>query len=131
MKTQILLTAVVLLLIGLANAPAASAAIQPPTPLPIVTVGDRDGDGLPEASSEYSTPVCGCNCPVVGGGVELSAAGQRLYVVAATALCQSAYAIDVDPGQPDPTNNPSVEPIIICRGGGFGSGCFNEIILLR
>jgi hypothetical protein len=77
------------------------------------SAGDPDHDGLPEPSSSCSTPPCGCNCPVVGGGAHLQAAGQDVYVVAATSGCQTAYVAHADLNQPDPNGPVSVTPIVI------------------
>jgi hypothetical protein len=77
------------------------------------TAGDPDHDGLPEPASSCSTPPCGCNCPVVGGGAHLQAAGQDLYAVAATSGCQTAYVAHADPNSPNAGGPVGVTPIII------------------
>ncbi|MEA3202461.1 MAG: hypothetical protein QOI63_127 [Thermoplasmata archaeon] len=114
MKTQTLLT--LLALAGLVALAIPSAAAQQPLPAACpTTVGDPDGDGLPEVGSACSTPPCGCNCPVVGGGAHIQAAGQEATVIAATSICEYATLVSVDPGAPDPNGPVVVDPIIITR----------------
>jgi hypothetical protein len=94
--------------------PAVSASQPLPVQCP-TSSGDPDGDGAPEATSQCSTPRCGCNCPVVGGGARIQAAGQDATVVAATSGCEDASYVHADPGQPDPTAPVVVTPIVITR----------------
>ncbi|MEA3135807.1 MAG: hypothetical protein QOJ26_472 [Thermoplasmata archaeon] len=51
---------------------------------------DSDGDGHAENWQTCSTPQCGCMCPVVGGVIQLEAAGSEQNV-AAFGSCQSGY----------------------------------------
>jgi hypothetical protein len=104
-----ILVAALLMLASFTLTPASAVDLGLPGP----TVGDADGDGLPEASDEYATPECGCACPVVGGGFQAEAAGQEVFVAAA-ASCQSGYAYDVGPGEPDPDGDVEFEPFTIC-----------------
>ncbi|MFO1534153.1 MAG: hypothetical protein ABR586_00640 [Thermoplasmatota archaeon] len=101
------------LLLGLVALALPATAQEPPAALCPVSLADSDGDGLPEPTSACSTPPCGCNCPVVGGGAHLQAAGQDLFVVAATSGCQSAYIVHADPNSPDPSGPVDVDPIVI------------------
>lgn len=78
-----------------------------------VTVADDDGDGYREARAEYVTPQCAGLYPVVGGGADVHAAGQHVYAVGATSLCQYGVWADVDPDDADPTEGASVAPVVI------------------
>lgn len=61
---------------------------------------DTDGDGHYEAWSTCSTPECGCMCPVAGGLLTVTAAGQeKSFVVFAS--CQSGYGQGTEDA-PDP-----------------------------
>ncbi|MEA3203031.1 MAG: hypothetical protein QOI63_697 [Thermoplasmata archaeon] len=61
---------------------------------------------------------CGCNCPVVGGGATVEAAGQKATVVAATEVivCGTGVWYDVVTGPLDPTAPITVTPIVVCYG---------------
>jgi hypothetical protein len=100
----------------------ASAAAQLPTGCVGTGVGDHDGDGVPEASGSCTTPPCGCNCPVVGAGVELVALGQD---AAATVLLGCGYYLgyDLDPNDVDWDGPVSVDPTVYCYGGGLTNLC--------
>lgn len=95
------------LLLALLTAHGASAVGLP------VTVNDSDGDGYREANVEAVTPPCAGLYPVVGGGADVHAAGQHVYLVGATSLCQYGVWGDVDPADPDPRAEASVTPIVI------------------
>lgn len=111
---RLVLACAALGLVGLGSMPVASAA---EIPLPAgVTVGDRDGDGLPEAHASAGTPPCLCYCPVVGAGAEVEAAGQEVYAVAIDGLCSYGAAADVDPNAVEPLGPASVDPFLICGG---------------
>jgi hypothetical protein len=61
---------------------------------------------------------CGCNCPVVGGGATVEAAGQKATVVAATEVvfCGTGVWYDVVTGPVNPLGTVSVTPIVVCYG---------------
>jgi hypothetical protein len=107
-------TLTLLLLAGLVALAVPATAQKLPTVCP-TSVGDSDGDGLPEASSTCSTPPCGCNCPVVGGGAHLQAAGQEATVIGATSLCEYLVIVQADPGAPNLAGPVAVDPIVILR----------------
>src|ERR1044072_569635 len=95
-KLPTLLLLAALATLAFASAPA-TAAPQLPTGCTGAGVGDHDGDGVPETSGTCSTPPCGCNCPVVGAGVELVALGQD---ASGTVLVGCGYYVahDLNPG---------------------------------
>lgn len=85
-------------------APSSAANLEPAVQLPgnpLLQVSDTDGDGLYEAESEFSTPPCGCNCPVVGVTVEADVAGSSSETWAATSGCQTAWDAEADPNSPN------------------------------
>lgn len=111
-------------LAALAFAGPASAAetAQLPTGCSGTGIGDFDSDGVPETSGSCTTPPCGCDCPVVGAGVELAARGQELDAVV-LAGCGYWLGYGVDPNDVDWDGLVSVEPTVYCYGGGLGDFC--------
>src|ERR1041385_3137171 len=107
--------------LAFAAAPA-SAASSIPSGCTGTGVGDHDSDGVPEAAGSCTTPPCGCNCPVVGAGVELVALGQA---APGTALVGCGYyvAYDLNPGDVDWDGPVSVDPTVYCYGGGITNLC--------
>lgn len=98
--------------------PPASAADYSST-LPLPAVSDSDGDGWYEVEWDFSTPQCGCACPVVGAGVELIGLGQEPSEAwVATSGCQTAWSVDYDGGEPDATEPPVAQPFLICWSPG-------------
>ncbi|MGB0652013.1 MAG: hypothetical protein ACPGQL_02335 [Thermoplasmatota archaeon] len=111
----------------IALAPHASAtAVDPFAALPWqphVSSEDRDGDGHDEHEAHWlAFGPCGCYCPVAGGEVEVEAAGQKITVLAATAivLCGVLVDADVDPDEADPTAMPSAGHRLILYGPVLG-----------
>jgi hypothetical protein len=85
-----------------------------------VSIGDRDGDGLPEvgAGGIVGGP-CGCDCPVAGVLVEADAAGQHAEGWAALVLlpiCGVGAIVDVDPGAVAPNEPPFVSVVPYLSG---------------
>ncbi len=81
----------------------------------------KDAEGYPDASLEGLTfGPCGCNCPVVGAGAALAAAGQRIRFFGATALviCGVLYDVEVDSGALNQSAGPSITPRIYVYPGG-------------
>jgi hypothetical protein len=107
--------------LALAATPA-SATSQLPSGCSGGVLGDVDGDGVPEAAGTCQTPPCGCNCPVVGAGVELIAVGQD---VSGTLLAGCGYYLvyNADPGDVDWDGPASLTPSLYCYGGGLGNVC--------
>lgn len=94
---------------------ASAVAVDPWDPVggSPYTLGDDDGDGHPELRVDAVTPQCAGLYPVVGGGAYLQVAGQSVFAVGATSLCQYAVWGHVDPADPDPTAEPEAEPVVI------------------
>lgn len=105
------LLGVALLLTATALLAPAQATQLPGGPPLRVLVEDSDGDGHQEATflAQAGGP-CGCACPVVGGFVVATAAGQRVVLGAATivVVCGTAAWGVADPGNVDPTAPASV-----------------------
>lgn len=115
------LVASVLLLLGLAAAPPASAAGLPSDVSAQPAILDcgsfsanRDGGSDYDTWTYCGTPECGCMCPYVGAGVQVEAAGQErgAFVVAS---CQSGYG--TQQGGADGGAPVTVFPIV--GGGGL------------
>lgn len=68
---------------------------------------DSDRDGNYENWRSCGTPPCGCNCPVVGMILQVSAAGQDRNV-AVWASCQSGYGTGNEA-----SNNPNAAGVLI------------------
>jgi hypothetical protein len=105
------------------TAPGASALRR--SDLPSITVGDSDGDGLPEISvAGTAGGPCACRCPVVIGGAAAGAAGQEVDATGATVLvvCGNRVAAVLDPDPPEPTRAPHVEVRTGIEQGGLGRG---------
>jgi hypothetical protein len=95
--------------------------VEPPS----VTVGDSDGDGLPEASVVGTAGgPCACRCPVMGGDVDAGAAGQVATAGTRTALvvCGTRVAAGLTPKAPDPLVTPRVGGRLYVDPGGLGLG---------
>ncbi len=78
-------------------------------------------DGYPQASVGGLTfGPCGCNCPVVGAGVVIEAAGQRVSLLGATAIvvCGLLYSASIDTGALNQSAEPTVTPRVIMYPGG-------------
>jgi hypothetical protein len=95
-------------------------------PLPTGCTGagpaDLDNDGVPEAYGACTTPPCGCNCPVVGAGVDLVARGQEVDAVV-LAGCGYYLGYDVDPNDVDWDGPIVVQPQVHCYSGGAPEFC--------
>ncbi len=93
-----------------------------PFQLGVPSVDARQGsDGYPDASVEgLALGQCMCNCPIVGGGVGVAAAGQRVSFFAASALvvCGVLYDIGVDSGAFNHSADPSITPRVVVYLGG-------------
>jgi hypothetical protein len=103
-----------------AGARAAPAIVAPPR----VTLGDSDGDGLPEASvSGVVGGPCACRCPVAGADADARAADQVVSAGAATALvvCGTRIAAVLDPGAPG-GGSPRADGRLRLDPGGLGRG---------
>lgn len=93
--------------------------------MPKLTVGDADGDGLPEASaSGVAGGPCACWCPVMGGDTGAGVAGQVAGVETRTAviLCGTRLAATVDPNAPDGSGAPRAIGHLRFDRGGIGRG---------
>jgi hypothetical protein len=109
-------------LIGPASAASARPGFVEP---PRVVVGDSDGDGLSEASATgIAGAPCACRCPVMGGAVDASAAGQDLTADTRTALvvCGTRLGVGLDPNTPDLLGAPHVGGRLSLNPGGLGRG---------
>jgi hypothetical protein len=115
MRLATLVTGLTLAAVLIAVPPASAADTSDLLPLPVA--GDTDGDGWVEVDWEFSTPQCGCACPVVGAGFDLVGAGQEESSAwFATSGCQTAWDVDFDGGEPDATDPARLEPFLICWG---------------
>ena len=76
---------------------------------------DYDRDGRSESWQTCSTPQCGCDCPVVGGIVQLEALNQEQNVLV-FGSCQSGYGRSTEGS--DGSVGVRVTPI--AHGGGLG-----------
>jgi len=106
--------------------PASAAhAARGPVQVPKVTLGDSDGDGLPEASvSALEGGPCACRCPVMGGDAGVDAAGVVASADTRTALvvCGTRLEAAVDPAPPDPQARPRADGRLHLDPGGLGRG---------
>lgn len=112
--TPTLLMLAFLTFIALATPNASAASV--PSGCTGTGVGDHDGDGVPEAAGSCTGPMCGCNCPVVGEGVELVALGQDVKETV-IAGCGYYVAYDANPGDVDWDGPVSITPQLYCGGG--------------
>jgi hypothetical protein len=78
-------------------------AADGPIEVPKVSLGDSDGDGLPEVSvSWFAGGPCACRCPILGGATGMQVSGIKVAVEARSALvvCGTRLGVGVDPGPP-------------------------------
>ncbi|MES2155646.1 MAG: hypothetical protein V4510_10970 [bacterium] len=107
--------------------PSAEASTNPPGLTCYNYQWDSDHDGNYENWHSCGTPPCGCNCPVVGLVLEITADGQDRDV-AVWASCQSGYGTGSEP-----SNNPEsvgvlVTPVFYPAGLGPTVDRVNQIL---
>jgi len=110
---------------GIAGPTSVARAAGGPVQVPRVTVGDSDGDGLPEASvAVVAGGPCACRCPVLGGAVVAGAVGEVARIDTRTALviCGTRVAAVVDPGPPERSRPPGAGAGLGLDPGGVGRG---------
>ena len=108
-----------------AAAGATAAPVRRTVEPPRASIGDTDGDGLPEASaSVLAGGPCACRCPVMGGAVDGGAVGEVARADTRTALvvCGTRLSASVDPAPPDGQVPPGVGGRLRLDPGGLGRG---------
>lgn len=108
----------ILALVTLMLAPTASASIQPPQVMNCSNFSwDSDHDGHSEAWRACNTGGCGCNCPVVGGMIELTALGQDNTVLV-YGSCSSGYGTGSEASNNPESTGVTFTPILYPAGLG-------------
>jgi hypothetical protein len=110
---------------GVVGMPRAALAARGPVEVPKVSVGDSDGDGLPEVStSGVAGGPCACRCPIAGAATGAEAAGISVAGDTRSALvvCGTRLAAAVDPGAPDAGTRPEVGARLQFNPNGLGRG---------
>jgi len=92
---------------------------------PQITVGDSDGDGVPEAAaSGVAGGPCACRCPLMGGEAGVAAAGQAVTTGSRSALvvCGTRTSLSANPDAPDANRGPQFSGRLRFNPGGLGRG---------